>query len=271
MFRSLQKSWEIAKVSFGLLMADKKLLVFPVLSGLVLLLVVASFGLPLAALGIFKGVPIGIFAYVLGFLFYFLAAFVIIFFNSALVGAVNLRMQGHDPTLGDGIRCAWQRRAQIAGYAAISATVGLLLRMLKKRGGFISRIAAFFGGLAWALATYVAIPVLVVEGLGPIDAIRRSTTLIKNTWGHQVAGHVGFGVFHGAVSIVLFAIGFPTIWFSVQAGWWPVTVTIITLLVVVHLLTSLVFATLATIYSTAVFRYATTGETSGFSQQLINA
>ncbi len=271
MFGSITKSWEIAKMSWAHLMSDKKLLLFPVLSGLVLLLVVVSFGLPIAALGIFKGAPMGVLAYAAGFAFYFLAAFVIIFFNSALVGAVNLRMQGHDPSLGDGLRCAWERKWQILAYSAVSATVGLLLRMLRERGGLIGRVTAFFGGLAWALATYVAIPVLVVEGLGPIAAIQRSTSLIKRTWGHQVAGHVGFGVFQFLVSAVLLAVAFPAVWLALQSGWVPVVVLFIAIAVVLQLASSLVFATLATIYSTAVFRYASTGDVDTFPKRLLEA
>lgn len=271
MFRSVARSWEIAKESWGILMQDKELLLFPLISGATLLLVIASFGLPAIALGVFKGLQVGVLGYALGFIFYFISALIIIFFNSALVGAVNLRMQGHNPTLLDGLRCAWQQRLHILGYAGISATVGLLLRVLRRRGGLVARVAAFFGGLAWALATYVAIPVLVIEGIGPIDAIRKSAALIKKTWGHQVAGHVGFGLLQGIVTLATVIVGLPLVLLFLQAGWWPLAVALGAVGVVVQIISSLVFSTMATIYSTAVYRYASFGETSGFEAELLNA
>lgn len=272
MFRSISKSWKIAKESWLLLMEDKKLLVFPMISGTALLLVLASFGLPLFALGAFKGgFHFGAISYLMGFAFYFVSSLLIIFFNAALVGAINLRLQGHEPTLKDGLRCAWKHRLNIVGYAAVSATVGLLLRMLRERGGILARATSFFGGLAWAMATYVAIPVLVVEGYGPIKAIQKSSSLIKKTWGHQLAGHVGFGAFQGLVSLAIVIVTVPLVMLSLGTGLWPITVVLVAIATLAQIASTLIFSTMMTIYSTAVYRYATHGETSGFSPGLLQS
>jgi hypothetical protein len=70
-------------------------------------------------------------------IFYFVAYFIGIFFTAAVVGAATLRLQGRDPTVGDGLRLAGSKLRRIAGWAAISATVGLILRSLEERFGFL--------------------------------------------------------------------------------------------------------------------------------------
>ena len=94
----------------------------------------------------------------------------IIYANSALVGAALIRLRGGDPTVSDGLRIASSHLGSIIGYAAISATVGLILRWLQDRGS-LGVLASSLFGLAWSLATFLAVPVLVSENLGPMDSI----------------------------------------------------------------------------------------------------
>src|SRR5690606_24870941 len=160
MFDKYSRSWELVKASASVLRSDKELMLFPVISGLATLLVAATFLLPAFALNVFAD-GFGLGAAVLAFLFYFVQYSVIIFFNCALVGAAMIRLEGGDPTLADGFRIARSRLPAILGYAAIAATVGVLLQGLKQKDSFLVRLMGSALGAAWTLATFLVVPVLV--------------------------------------------------------------------------------------------------------------
>src|SRR5262245_22771845 len=204
MFQRLSNSWELVKASAAVLRADKELVVFPIVSAIGTLIVTATFALPLFLAGMFDSMyvdgkgfqPLGM---AVAFLFYLTQYFVIFFANTALVGAAMIRLQGGDPTVGDGFQIALRRIGPIFGYALISATVGMILRAIAERAGFIGRIVISLIGLAWNLATYLVVPILAVEDVGPIEAIKRSTALLKRTWGEQVVGNAGLGAVFGLI------------------------------------------------------------------------
>jgi len=146
MFARLSRSWSLVKASASVLNQDKELLVFPMVSMGALSLVVLAFALPIFGLGVLDGMTGGqdgrveIVGYVVAFLFYFSQYLVIFYFNTALVGAAMIRLDGGNPTLGDGLRIANSRFGTIVGYALISATVGVILRAIQERVGFVGKI-----------------------------------------------------------------------------------------------------------------------------------
>ena len=167
MFEKLNNSWDLAKASANVLLADKELLLFPVFSGIALIIVTVSFLVPLGAAGLAResGGSIGIAGYAVLFLFYFVWYFVILFFNSGLVGAALIRLDGGDPTVSDGLRIARDHLGPIIQYAFVAATVGMILRVLKERAGIVGKLLLALGGLAWNLATFLVVPVLFPNGL----------------------------------------------------------------------------------------------------------
>ncbi len=267
MFARLQNSWELAKASFAVLRADKELVLFPLASTIATIIVMIVFAVPMVVAGVFdkvadSGEP-GVAGYVIGFLFYLTMYFVVIFANSALVGAAMIRLRGGDPTLGDGFRIAMAHVGQIFGYALISATVGLLLRALRERGGIAGQIVAWFGNMAWSLATYLVIPVLVVEDVGPVEAIRRSASLLKRTWGEQIAGNFSIGLVFALLSLLaVLVVGLPVILLAAATGSVVAMALGIGLVVLLVAVISLVGATLNGIYVAALYRYAVEGEIS---------
>ncbi|HCS52827.1 MAG TPA: hypothetical protein DIW81_14750, partial [Planctomycetaceae bacterium] len=161
MFQRLSNGWSLAKQSWRVLMLDKELLVFPVVSGFCCLLVLASFIVPLFATGYVDVVlndgqisqeesqdPI---AYIILFAFYFVNYFVIVFFNSALVACAIIRFKGGDPTVADGFRASMNRLPQIAGWAFLSATVGVILKVIESRSEKVGQIVAGLLGAAWSV------------------------------------------------------------------------------------------------------------------------
>ncbi len=203
------RSLALARASWSVVQADKELLWLPVLSVLALMLLVGSFVAPAVALGAFDaaaatGDPPTVFA--LGaFVFYVLAYFVAIFFNTALVGAAMIRMDGGNPTLRDGLAIAWSRVGRIFGYAVIAATVGLLLQALEERVGWVGQFVIKLVGVAWTLATFLVVPVLVTRDVGPIDAVKESAALLRETWGENLIGTVGLGLAFAAAYLVVLA------------------------------------------------------------------
>jgi hypothetical protein len=270
MFTKLSNSWELVKASWHVLLADKELLVFPIVSFVASLVVIATFAVPTILAGIFDeftGVPVV--GYVIGFLFYVVMYFVTIFSNSALVGAAMIRLDGGDPTVRDGFRIAIKHLGNILGYAIISATVGIILRAISERGGILSQIVSSLVGFAWGVATFLVVPVLVVEGVGPIDGVKRSANLLKRTWGEQIAGNFGIGTVFGLLFVLLIIGGVGAVAIAVASGSVAFMVTMILLVVAAIMLLAMVSGALSGIYTAAVYRYATTGETADFDPDII--
>ncbi len=211
MFEKIDHSWRLIGKSWQVLHHDRELIVFPILSSLALFLVTAVFFIPFAPLlstvseqsTAAAGAKVGFGEIVILFLYYFACYTVIIFANSALIGAALIRLRGGDPTLRDGFRIAAQRSGTIIGYAFIAATVGTFLHLLdsasrnRKSSIVVRIIAAIFTSLfslAWSLMTYLVVPVLVVENVGPIETIQRSAALLRRTWGEQIVGNISFGL-----------------------------------------------------------------------------
>ena len=267
MFTKIQNSWTLIKASAAVLRADKELVVFTIVSAIGVLVVTASFALPTILAGFLDALLEGqaqILGFIVGFLFYVVQYTVIIFANSALVGAAMIRLRGGDPTVGDGFRVAMKHIGAILGYALISATVGMILRWLSERGKTVGRITSSIVGLAWNLATYLVVPVLVVEGVGPVEAIKRSANLLKKTWGEQIVGNFSIGLVFVLLAVLLIILGIP-IFILVASTHSPVLIALTALLfVLMFVFMGLISSTLNGIYVAAVYRYAAEGEAGGF-------
>ena len=269
MFDKISSSWRLVQASFAVLRSDKELIVFPVVSGIGLLIVSAAFLIPMFAAGLMDNLSNpegeGIFSYIVMFLFYVVTYTVMIFANSALVGAALIRLGGGDPTLRDGFRIASEHAGKILGYALIAATVGMILRTLSERSGIVGRIVIGLVGTAWSIATFLVVPVLVNEDIGPIDAVKRSTQLLKKTWGEQLVGNFGLGMFFGLLTFgVILLIGMPLFWLGATADSPAMIFGAIIVMVVLLIVIGLISSTLGGIYQAALYRYATEGDAGEF-------
>lgn len=265
------RTWDLMAASWRMLMQDKRLIVFPAVSGVTLVIVMALFAVPFVLT--MGGHPHAMApgqlppqAYLAMFVFYFLAYFVIFFFNSALIACVMKQIDGEQPSLGFGLAFAWQRLPQICGWALLSASVGVLLRMLEQKVGVIGRFIVSLLGMAWSVTSFLVVPVLVVEGTGPIESYKRSVALLKKTWGEQIIGNVSFGLVFALFGIVPAALLFML---AVKLG--PAAIAVVVVLLVVWLvLVGLVQSTLQTIYQAAIYCYAATGDApKGFDNQMV--
>lgn len=259
MFEKFSRSWGLVKASASVLRADKELMLFPILSSLATLVVLATFALPAFTLKLFAGESQAL-AAIFGFVFYFCQYSVIVFFNSALVAAATIRLEGGDPTFSDGIRAAKARLPAILGYAAIAATVGVLLQALKNRdNNIIVRLIGSGLGMAWTLATFLVVPVLVNRDIGPVDALKESVALLKKTWGENAIGNVGIGAAFGLITTLVVLLGIAATFLAWQAS---VTAAIVVavLFVIGVLVLGVTQSALSGIYSAALYRYAVSHE-----------
>ncbi len=263
-------SWQLMKASWEILKADREILLFPVLSGAALIIVTASFVAPLIALGISGRslVSEGSSAVnlVVAFLFYFICYFVIIFFNGAIIACATIRMNGGDPTVSDGLRAAFSFVAEIAGWALVSATVGLILRSIAERSKLTGRILSGLLGMTWSVTSFLVVPVLVNEGKGPVEAFKRSIQLLKKTWGEELVGTFSFG-------LVFFVLSLPAFFlvFLAALSGRGVTALVFTALTALYLILLSVFqSALQGVFQAALYHYARFGEApGGFDQETL--
>jgi hypothetical protein len=277
MFKRISNSWRLIKASAAVLRSNKKLIVFPVVSMIGVLIVTLTFAIPLFLSGILDRAAsgnssdnIGVFGLIVGFLFYLVMYTVIYFANSALVGAVMIHFRGGQPTLGDGFRTAGQHFGSIVGYALISSTVGMILRWIAEKG-IIGRIVSSLIGFAWNVSTYLVVPVLVVEGVNPVEAIKRSAALLKKTWGEQIVGNMGMGAIFFLIWFALIIFGCGPLTFLAAGLQSPALLAAgILILVVGIIVLSLISSALSGIYTAAVYCYAVEGSTGGyFDEELV--
>ncbi|MBL8522211.1 MAG: hypothetical protein JNN20_00845 [Betaproteobacteria bacterium] len=276
MFERLSRSWELVKASGSVLKQDKELLLFPLISSIATLLVIACFALPVIGMGALDGLSgggngaVSAGVYVLAFLFYLSQYFVIFFFNAALVGAAMIRLDGGNPTFSDGLRIATSKAGSILGYAAIAATVGMILRAIQERVGFLGKIIVGMLGAGWTVATYMVVPVLVARDIGPIDAVKESAMLLKKTWGENIAGQVGLGAAFTLIQLGVIGCGIALIIAMAFTQSSVLIILAVALVVIAVIITALIHAALSGIYSAALYRYASDGEgTAGFDNNAL--
>jgi hypothetical protein len=273
-FDRFSRSWALANQCWDMLMQDKRLLAFPLMSAAALVLVIGSFAIPavplihgLHAHGSAHATPL---SYVALLLFYWVQYSIIIFFNTALVEVVMRRFDGEEVTLGDGLKRSVAVLPTILAFAFIAATVGTLLRVVAERVGIIGKIVIGLMGFAWSISVALVVPVLAAENVGPFEAIGRSVSLIRKSWGENIIGNVGIGMVFGLFVFGTAIFGGLTV-FSAFAGHHVALGTFLLIVLVLTLsLIVLAQSTLQGIYAAALYRYANgDGATGGIDTALL--
>jgi hypothetical protein len=279
----IRRSWELVKASWRVLKADKELALFPVVSAICVAIAIAIIG--------------GGFALVTGdgaqeiadrfddtsnrswtigdvvtlFIIYFVTVLIATFFNAALIGATLKRLRGGDPTFRDGLHLATARIGSILGYSAIAATVGVIIQLIRSKSNTAGDIGAGLLGAAWGVATFLVVPVLVAEDVGPTDALRRSGSLLKKTWGEQIGGNVSLGLISFLAMLVVGLVGALLIWLAAALGSSIAIGGAITLLIIAIAVIAVIFSALNAIYKAAVYEYAADGvAASAFGQDALS-
>lgn len=249
------RSIELVKASWRVLKADKELIALPVISGIASIIVAATFLIPLLSAGGLENESPSPITWVLIFVMYVVLAYITIFFNAALVSAAHERLNGGDPTIGSAIQGARSRAGKILPWAIVSATVSVILRAIEERAGFVGQIVAGLAGMAWAVVTFLVLPIIVIEGLSVGDAIKKSSNLFKRTWGENLAAQIGFGL----IGLVAMLPAIALVFLGFAGGGTTAAIAII-VAVVWMILVSVVIAALSVIFQTALYHYAVDGQ-----------
>jgi len=190
------------------------------------------------------------------------------YFSVGLAAAADMTFRGQaNVTVSDGLAVARERFTQICGWAAVSTAIGVAMGVLENQGGIGGQIAARVVGMAWALVTFLAVPVIAIEGTGPFQTLKRSASIFRERWGQQITGNLAIG---GAVALLgilpaalLIGLGVAVWSSSAFAGALLVIVGAIALAVAL-----LISKALSGVFGVALYRYAVEGqEVGGFTRE----
>ena len=267
MFEKIENSWKLAKECWRVLMLDKEMLMFPIFSFLTSFIIFGFAGYLFWVLGYFEQpdtvhidtTKVFDFAVIakwslLSILATYISYVILTFFNSGLITCAFIRLCGDDPVLADGFHVAWKRLPQILTWSALAATVGLILRLIKGRNNFLGSIISGMLGFGWRIASFFAIPVIVAEEKGAIDALKRSGQLIKKNWGEAITLEVGLSVLAIPAMLPVFAMIGMSAYISTLSP--IIGISLIVVAVIYSFVVSLVFSTLDAIAKAALYMFA---------------
>jgi len=255
----MRRGWELTKKSWGLLREHRDLLRFPLYGGAATIAAAAIVVGPGLFLIEDDSVALGGPLVVIGF---YLLTVIGFYFSVGLAAAADMIFHGREATVGDGLAVARSRFSQICGWAVVATVVGLVISAIQSRAGVGGAIAGRLLDIGWSLVTFLAVPVIALEGTGPIETLKRSASLFKSRWGQQVTGNIAIGGAVGLLGVLpsaaLIAIGI-AIWSSASfAGALLVVVGVIGMAIAL-----LVLNALRGIFGVALYRYALDGEAVG--------
>jgi hypothetical protein len=203
----IDRSWSLLDQSWRFLRARPALLVLPAISVAATTLAVAAVSVPALVLTD-AGVATLVVAVGVASL---LCGFISAFCNVGFLSMVLAHHRGERPTWRDGLRASAARWRVIAAWSVLSTIVAGAFGALRAvpGGDWLGNLAGFLGGLAWGVATLFVVPLLALEGRGPITTVRRSATTFRKTWGEAVVAEVAIGfllwiaIVPGAITIAI--------------------------------------------------------------------
>lgn len=261
------RSWQITRLTFNVINKDRELLWFALLSFLFSALFTVAMIVPSVLPALFSGGKsidsLEIYQYILIFITYFGLAFIATFFNVCVVYTTKVRFEGGNATFGESLRFGFSRVGLIARWSLLAASVGLLLRVLDnlaarlgKVGQIVAGILISLIGMAWSIVTIFVVPVLVYEGLGPIDAVKKSTQAIKKTWGESLVKSIGLGLMQFLAFVILIILSAGLTYALMMQFQEAGLIAGIVIGAVLLLLAGLIFNVASTIFNTALYVYA---------------
>lgn len=258
----ISRSFELVGQSYRLLMQDKELMILPLLSGLVIAGVGVSFFVGFGMTARLAADDRSLIA-VPVFLMYVVTYAIGIFFQSAVIAGATERMKGGDPTVRSALSAAMRRIGPIIMWAVIAATVGTLLRVLRDRAGLVGKFAASLAGVAWSVATFFVVPVLVLEDLSVAESFGRSVEVFKKTWGETFVGSVTLGLAAFCAWVTLIAA-------AGLLAWAGLGVVALAIGAVGAVALAVLFPALQGVFVASLYRFATGGTTpQGFDGALL--
>jgi len=255
----IKRGWALTKKSWALLNGHRELIRFPLYGAVATtLLAIVTLGpglylfeedslagaIPLIVLGVYVLSAVGF------------------YFSVGLAACADMIFRGQEATVSDGLAVSRERFNQILGWAAISAAISLVMGLLENQGGVFGEIAARLVGMAWTLVTFIAVPVIAIEGTGPFETLKRSAAMFRERWGQQITGNIAIGgiLFLAGLLPAAILIGGGILLWSSASFLGALLVVIGALVLAIAMLIS---RALSGIFGVALYRYALEGEAVG--------
>lgn len=271
----------VVKSCFNILKQEKSLIVFPILSGI--FVIIASLLLHWLATIYFVGGQVAFnfdsltnfldsisvnyerFGILFLLIYLFITYTIVVFFETALAVSVYKVVNGQNSTVAGSLGKASSNIFRIIAWAVISAVAGTLFKVLARKGkGMGSKILVGIAEISWALLTYFVVPILAIEKLGVLDSIKKSGSTLKETWGENIVAQIKlFFFFIPYVFLVVIAF---IVAFNVDSIFW---FTLFSVAGIVGLFAIIIISsTIHSILRTVLFIYASTGKVAdGFMKE----
>jgi hypothetical protein len=255
----IRRGWALTKKSWSLLRSHPGLLRFPLYGAAASILATVIVVGPGLYLIDRSTTGAGVILLAVGL---YLLSLVGLYFSVGLAAAADITFRGGEASLADGLAVSRERFGAIAGWAGVSTAVGLILSALEDQGGIAGAIFGRLLQVGWSLITFLAVPVIALEGTGPLETLKRSASLFRERWGQQVTGNLAIG---GAVALlgvlpgIALIAGGIAIWASSGFAGAVLVVVGVVILAVAMLLSR----ALSGIFGVALYRYALDGQAVG--------
>ncbi|MBN8866729.1 MAG: hypothetical protein J0H98_04185 [Solirubrobacterales bacterium] len=262
--KRIKSGWQLTKKSWRILSDSPGLIRFPLIGGLIALLVAVVVIGPGLYLIDDEQTVLGAILVAVGA---YLAAFATYYFAVGLAHNADRQMQGESPTFGDGMALASSRMGAVAGWAFVATVVMTIIRAIQERFGIAGAIVGGLAGAAWGILTFLAVPVIALEGTGPMQTIKRCAGLVKSRWGEQITGTIAIGgiVFLiGFLPAILLIVAGVALWAASGVG----GAILIAFGVIILIIAALIQQSLATIFGVALYHYVAGQEAvGGFTEE----
>ncbi len=197
----ISRAWRLMKASWKVFKLDKEMILFPVIASLISITIMGIFAVPIFLNPEYFLSRSTNTIWLLFFLAYLVLYFIGLFFNTAVIGSAKKRLKGDDPTFMDGIHVAAKNWKNLLLWSFISATVGIILALIRTKLKGLGKLIASIGGVFWYYATFFILPVIIIEDKNPIGSLKKSAKVFKDAWGETITGQIGFGIIFGFLGL----------------------------------------------------------------------
>jgi hypothetical protein len=231
----LKSTWKLVRQSFTILMQEKRLLFFPLVTSFLTVFIFLFFIAPIpfqptghsylsqdhweaVAESILQSDlaqvesedDLELKTWFMGYLamLYLVSMFLLTFFNTAFFNEIIHALNGQPVSIMGGLRFALTKLKPIAMWSLLAGIVGIAIQKLEQHLGFFATWIIGLIGVVWSVASVFAVPVLIrdEESANPFEVLKKSALLIKRRWGEGLIGYVGIRTAGAVVAIGLIVV-----------------------------------------------------------------
>jgi hypothetical protein len=195
---------------------------------------------------------------------YLVLMFLATFSNVAFANEIFNALSGRPVSVRSGLLFAWSRAGSIFVWSLFAGIVGLIIKSMEQRFGWIGKIVLRLVGVMWSVASVFVIPIIVREPeLNPITLLRKSAGTLRKTWGEALIGYAGFSAAMAVFVLATLAAAVLIASSSLAAGvaWIAVTAAAVWILAIIAL--GYACSVADQIYRCALYIYASEGVVPG--------